>query len=282
VIFQETAMRRMIYVAGTLVFQIERITEDKGLLAPYSIIRAGDRVFFLATQGFYEVAPGGYPTPIGKERFDRTFFADYDSGSIYLIIGAADPSATRVYWAYKSQAGSAGLFDKLLAWDYALGRGAVIVTSGEYIASLAKPGLTLEGLDSISASVDALTFSLDSVATSALTQLSAVSSAHKLGFFSGAALEATLDTSEQATDRRVRVKGFRPVADASGCYGSVGSRESLQSSVSYSTEQVVNGKGLCPANVSTRLARGRLRIPAGTSWTFARGIEPLTVQEGKR
>ena len=284
VIFQETTMRRMIYTGGSIVFQIERVTEDKGLLAPYSIIRAGDRIFFLAAQGFYEVAPGGYPQPIGKERFDRTFFADYDAGAIHLIIGASDPSATRVYWAYKSQSGATGLFDKILVWDYALGRGAVIVTSGEYIASLAKPGLTLEGLDSISSSIDALTFSLDSVAASALAQLSAVGSAHKLGFFSGSALEATLDTSEQAdgNGRRLRVKGFRPVTDAAGCAGSVGGRERLMDAVSYSTEQAVNTRGLCPANVSTRMARARLRIPAGTSWTFAKGVEPTVAPEGRR
>jgi hypothetical protein len=69
----------------------------------------------------------------------------------------------------------------------------------------------------------------------------------------------------------MRVKGFRPMTDAPTCYGSIGARENLQSSVSYSTEQPVNSKGLCPANVSTRLARGRVRIPAGTAWTFATG-----------
>jgi hypothetical protein len=52
--------------------------------------------------------------------------------------------------------------------------------------------------------------------------------------------------------------------------------------VTYSAEQAVNGKGLCPANVSTRLARRRLRIPAGTAWTFASGVEPMMAQEGKR
>src|SRR5262249_57477085 len=53
VIFQEGVMRRMIYAPGApYIFQIERIAEDKGLLAPYSLIRAGDRIFFLAAQGF--------------------------------------------------------------------------------------------------------------------------------------------------------------------------------------------------------------------------------------
>jgi hypothetical protein len=72
------------------------------------------------------------------------------------------------------------------------------------------------------------------------------------------------------------------MTDAPTCYGSIGARENLQSGVTYSSEQAVNGKGLCPANVSTRLARGRLRIPAGTAWTFASGLEPMVAQEGKR
>jgi hypothetical protein len=80
----------------------------------------------------------------------------------------------------------------------------------------------------------------------------------------------------------MRIKGFRPMTDAPTCYGSIGARENLQSGVTYSSEQAVNGKGLCPANVSTRLARGRLRIPAGTAWTFASGLEPMAAQEGKR
>src|SRR5262249_8107114 len=221
VIFQETAMRRMIYAPGSpVVFNIERIAEDKGLMAPYSLIRAGDRIFFLAPQGFQTMLSStGVPAPIGKERFDRSFFSDLDAGNLQLVIGCADPAATRVYWAYKSQGGSAGLFDKILCYDYALDRAALILQSGEYLASLAKSGLTLGNLDSISPSLDALAFSLDDVATAALSKLSAVDTAHRLNFFSGSSLEATLDTAEQGLDqgRRARVKGFRPVTDAGTC-----------------------------------------------------------------
>jgi hypothetical protein len=128
-----------------------------------------------------------------------------------------------------------------------------------------------------------LPFSLDDVSTAALSRVSAVDPAHKLGFFTGGNLEATLDTAEHTLNaRRVRVKGLRPVTDAATCYGSVGARENLQSTVSYSAEQAVDGRGLCPANVSTRLARGRLRIPASPAWTFASGVEPDFAQERKR
>ena len=66
------------------------------------------------------LVPGGYPVPIGKEKFDRTFFADVDTGNLQLVIGAASPKSSVVFWAYKSLAGAAGLFDKLIAYDYAL------------------------------------------------------------------------------------------------------------------------------------------------------------------
>jgi hypothetical protein len=127
VIFQETAMRRMVYVPGSpVIFNIERITEDKGLMAPYSLIRAADKIFFLSPQGFQGMISTGAPAAIGKERFDRTFFADYDSGSIQMIIGAADPAQTRIYWAYKSSSGTTGQFDKVLCYDYALDRASII------------------------------------------------------------------------------------------------------------------------------------------------------------
>jgi len=282
-IFQESTIRRMIYVPGSpVIFQIERVAEDKGLLAPYALIRAGERIFFPSAQGFHVIVGSSLPTPIGKEKFDRTFLADYDSGSPHLLIGSADPAETRVYWAYKSLSGSVGLFDRLLSYDYALNRATTIQVSGEYLSSLARPGVTLESLDSVSGSLDALTFSLDDVSVAALARLSAVNSAHRLGFFSADNLEATIDTAEQSSGRRVRVKGFRPITDAPACYGSISGRENVQAPATLSPEQPVDARGLCPANVSTRLARGRLRIPAATAWTYASGIDPIFAPEGQR
>jgi hypothetical protein len=106
VILQESTARRMTYVAGQKpAFQIERIAEELGLLGPYSIARAGGRVLFFSPQGFQEYLPGAGLRPIGKEKVDRTILADLDTANLRLFIGAADPSGTRVFWAYKSIAG---------------------------------------------------------------------------------------------------------------------------------------------------------------------------------
>ena len=283
VIFQETTMRRIIYAPGsTTIFTIEKIADDKGLLAPYSLTRAGDRIFFLSPQGYCMMTPTGSPEPIGKEMFDRFLFDNYDPNNLQYVIGASDPQSTRVYLTYKSASSSNSYFDRILVYDYALQRAAVLVVNGEYLASLAAPGITMENLDNVSSSIDALTVSLDDISTAAFSKLSVADTSHQIGFFSGSNLEATIDTSEQGGERRFRVKGFRPVTDAATCYGSVGARETAQATLTYSTEQAVNSKGLCPANISTRLARGRLRIPAAATWTFASGINPEFAVEGKR
>jgi hypothetical protein len=105
-VFQDQAIRRMSYIPGSaLIFQIERVTQDMGLFAPYSIIRAGSIIFFYAGQGFYKMVPGGVPEQIGREKVDRTLLADLDKGNLQLFMGAADPRSTKVYWSYRSANG---------------------------------------------------------------------------------------------------------------------------------------------------------------------------------
>jgi hypothetical protein len=284
VIFQDGAMRRMTYAPGSpTIFVIERIAEDKGLFAPYSLIRSGDRIFFLASQGFNGMFPNGRPETIGKERVDRTFLAELDTGNLHLVLGASDPRSSRVFWAYPTTSGDAGLFDKIICYDWALNRWSRINTTGEYLASLSQPGTTLEGLDSISGSLDALGFSLDEVAGSVTPEIAAFDSSHILGFFRGDNMEATIDTPEQgASHQRFRVNGLRIVTDAATVYGSVSARESPSGSETWSTEAAADARGYSPQRVSTRYSRGRVRVPSATSWTFASGIEPDVIPEGLR
>lgn len=283
-ITQDSSIRRMIYAPGSpVIFQIERISEEKGIFAPLSLVRAGDRMFYIGADGFKMVVPGGYPLPIGAEKVDRTFFADVDTGNLQLCIGASDPKASRVYWSYKSLSGQAGLFDKMLGYDWVLERFFPVSMSGEYLATLARPGVTLDALDSISGSIDALSFSLDDISNASLAQLSTVNSAHKLGFFTGTALEATLETPEKSNNgRRFFVRGFRPLVDAATVYGSVSKRETQQATATYTTETLVNAVGSCPQRASTRYARAKVRVPASTTWVSAIGVEPDIVQEGFR
>ncbi|GCC47678.1 hypothetical protein chiPu_0032006, partial [Chiloscyllium punctatum] len=186
-----------------------------GLYAPYSIIRAGERIFFYAGQGFHKIEPGGVPEQIGREKVDRTFLADLDKGNLQLFMGAADPRSTRVYWAYKSVSGAVGTtYDKLLGYDFLLDRFFPVSMAGEYLLGVSQTGLTLENLDTISSSIDAMTLSLDAYATAVQPEIAQFNNAHVLGFFRGQNLEATLESAEQGNDEnRITIRGFRPITD---------------------------------------------------------------------
>lgn len=282
-IFQDQVVRRMTYAPGSaVIFQIDRIAQDTGLYAPYSLIRAGEKIFFHSAHGFHKIEPGGVPVQIGRERVDRTFFADLDKGNLQLFIGAADPRSTNVFWAYKSNSGTTALYDKLLGYDSALDRWFRISISGEYLLGMSQTGLTLENLDLISSSLDALTSSLDSYATSVTPEISQFSGSHILGFFRGSNLEATLESAEQGTDgNRLWVRGFRPITDAATVYGSLSYRETQQAASTAGSEILISSRtGKCDIRRSTRYVRFVQRIPAGTSWTFNAGVEPDAQQAG--
>lgn len=369
VIFQQESIRTITYAPGSAtVFQIARISTQETLFANYSIINVGNRTFYCGASGFKMIVGSGDPVPIGKERVDRYFFANVDAGNLQLVLGASDPTSTRVYWGFKSGQGQAGLIDTLLLYDYALDQWAPIINqSCEFLASLAKPGLTLEQLDAlapgvitvlgaanngaglirlqlnqvsnaffsipgqnfivvqginpsymngtwrvnvidsthidiiatqtggsppafgaayvsggaIGGSLDALPFSLDSISKSAAAQLAAFDNSHRLGFFNGLNLEAILETNEGDTQgNTVEVNGMRPVTDCGTVFCSVGMRLSSAAAVTYSPEVAIDDQGFAEAYVETRYARGRVRIPAGTDWSYATGLQPIVAIAG--
>lgn len=357
VVFQDEAIRSLTYAPGSAVtFQITRISTQDTLFAEYSVINAGTRTFFISAQGFKVIVAGGEPVPIGKEQVDAFFFEDVDRNSLQLCIGVADPSGTRVGWAYKSQQGLTGLFDKILWFDWSLKDRpwSIVPMSGQYLGYLAKPGLTLEGLDAIApggltvlgaaagtagrirltldaisnaffqiagqnfinvqgvtpgymngqwvpiiidathieltgstfaaawvsggrigGSLDDLPFSLDSISAAAVASLSAVGPTGLLGFFTGPNIEAILETPEQDADGPlVFVNGIAPMTDSQDAMGSIGYRMRPMDPILYTTETLVNSEGDCPQLIEARFAKARLRIPAGSTWRYARGIKP--------
>jgi hypothetical protein len=177
------------------------------------------------------------------------------------------------------------LFDKIIGYDFVLDRWIPpIDISGEHIFPVSQPGVTLENLDSVSASIDALTQSLDSYASAQTPELGAFNGDHKLGFFRGSNLEATLTTAEQGqpNDGRMFIRALRPHGDSPTIFGSVSARETRQATAMFGTESSVNAVGECPQRISTRYARAKCRIPAATSWTQMTGVTADATAEGMR
>src|SRR5262249_18029147 len=98
------------------------------------------------------------------------------------------------------------------------------------------------GFGAIGTSLEALTFSFDSISTATLLQLAAFDSSHRLGFFSGPALEAIVETPDQDLGERFMISWLRPMTDAQSCFGSLFVRDTAQQPVSQT-----GGEGPVPA-----------------------------------
>lgn len=366
VIFQDQMIRSMAYVAGSpIIFQISELVQGAGLLAPLSLISKNGSLYYYGTDGFQSISPGGSaPTPIGREKVDRTFLVDLDVSNLQMFMAASDPRSSRIYWAYKSVAGSATQYDKLLGYDTVLQRFFPVQGVGEYLLGMSQSGITLESLDAIAptpltitgaadngsgkvrltlsaetnanftiigqnsivvygvtgtteangtwlasqvtvvdgthvdldvafanayvsggqigGSLDALTLSLDDYPTSFEPQLGQFDGVHKLGFFSGPSLEATIDSAEEGAGdgARLSVRGARPITDAPSIFGRYVYRDTQQASPIVGTETGLSRLGRWDQNRDARYVRFRSRIPAGTVWTFFAGIEPDTIAGG--
>lgn len=350
-ILQENARRRMVFAPGSdVIFNISRVGEDQGLLGPYSVVKAGAKIFALFTPGFCELLQDGGLVPIGAESIDKTFFARYSADDLHLVLGAADPRRNIVMWTSKTAGSNQDLFDRIDIYNWLLQRWAPLAIEGEFLAQISRPGLTLEGLNAIApgaqfvsgaadngaglirltigsttdmttgdvkdvsgvvgvpnatgewaitvidgtnidlqgstfaglytsggvvgGSVDDLPFSLDDVSTSSLPQVACFNSEHKLGFFQGANLEAVVETPEQRVEGwRIDVNGFFPLTDAPDVFASCSKRDNLNVAHAYSDESPINSDGFCPLLENTRAARLKIRIPAGTEWTYAKGVD---------
>ena len=152
VILQDTAIRRMVFSPGSdIVFQIDRIAKDIGAVNTDTICDVGGNIYMWSTKGFVRIGGDGSISPIGKERVDRTFDATYDDSDFSLVQGAGDPNSHRVYWAYRSEENSLSTWDKGLVYDTILDRWAPFEVEGTFLASISRPGLTLEALATIGA-----------------------------------------------------------------------------------------------------------------------------------
>ncbi len=284
-IFQDLAIRAMVYAPGSdIIFDISRISKGLGLLAPYSIIADSSNIYFYSNKGFMRMSSGEM-APIGAERVDRTFRENYDATAPNLMQGVSVSDASILMWTCKTNQNSNACFDFVLVYHVVLDRWTLVNFEGQMIASVAQPGITLDALDDVapSNSIDAMEVSLDVFIDGILPKLSAFDTSNQLCFFNGESLEATLQTSEQSDIAgRMFVQGFYPRTDAATVYGSIARRENLNAAPGYTAEQQMNARGFVPARANTRHARGRIRIPAGTGWTFAQGIDPLLVKRGKR
>jgi hypothetical protein len=293
-VFCERGIYSVNYVGSPAIFAFTVAQGATGTRSPLSIVQrrltnqAGSRgvVYYLGEDGFYAF-DGAMCVPIGAQKIDKTFFNDLDPAYLGTVLGAADPINKMVFWAY-SASSSQGLYNRLIVYNWDIGRWSLIdysATPIEWLTRTLSTGYTLDGLDTLSSSVDLLPESLDSrLYQGGNLALGMFDSNHKLNYPTGANLAPTVETSETQPfpDRRSAILGSRPITDGTPASVSIGVREQLANSVTYKTAQKINSIGNCPQRTTGRYVRARLTLPAGTTYTHIQGVDLDVRQEGIR
>ena len=286
VVLQEKAVTRMTFSGGGLVFQFDRIEGVRGTPAPGSAIQYEDFVYYLGEDGFYAF-DGTHSSPIGANRVDKTFFAEVDQSYLFRITCAADPINKLIYWYYPGSGSSSGTPNKGLIYDTVNNKWASVSgTELEILVSAYTVGVTLDNMDALfGTNMDSHPFSLDSaVWVGGRNQFAAFTTDHKLGFWNGSNMAATLDTAEfqPYPGKRAFVTGARPLVDGGTTTITAIHRTLPTASVTTDSAVAVNSDGRCPLRVNDRYHRFRASIAAGGSWSHAQGIEVEARPEGRR
>jgi len=291
VVFQERCIRLGIRTDYPLTFTFDKIAQDKGCLAEWGTAQHENLIFFLAHDGFYLLAGGQQLQPIGAEKVDRFFFEHPEHGvdlnNLHRVTGAVDPVNKLYLVSYPSVGGGTGNPDKALIYHWQLGRWSRAEFDCDMLLSaMVQSSWNLDNIDTLIGNLDATTLSLDDPAFTGSGRLflAAFTDDHKLGFFNGSNMAATVDTGEaQLTQgRRSLVTGVRPLVDGASASVALGTRNLLSDSVSFGTATAMNSNGLCPARKDGRFHRARITVAAGENYSHILGIDPEFKASGTR
>lgn len=282
VIFQERAINRMSFEGPPTAFRFDKISTTLGCRIERSIAAFENLVFFAADNGFHMVTAGSTITPIGLEKVDAWFEENFDSSKSANCSSAIDPISKLYLLAFPSRNSPDGTADSILMYNWEIGRWSRASVATEVIYPVANvSSWTIDGLDSLSTTIDGLVYPFDSrfYAGSGRLQLGGFSTAHKQGVFSGANLAATIETGDVqlAPGRKAMLRGLRPMVEGSSVTPSltIKYRDRLQDVTTSATPVTTNAVGYCPTRISARYHRARIDLTAGDTWDYATGVDDI-------
>ena len=229
-VLMEKGISRMSYIGTPFIFQFDNISRGKGCIAAGSIAQVQGITFFLSDDGFY-LCDGQQVTAIGSEKVDRWFFANADESGFDSMSSAVDPVRKLIIWNFKTTFAQR----KLVIYNFNTKKWTYGDAGTDYISDASTSATTLEGLDSISASIDALTVSLDSILYMGGKYFLGGTSGAYVVTYNGANATANIVTGDLNAGGRSVVTLARPLIDGGSATVSVASRTLLSEQTSFGT-----------------------------------------------
>ncbi len=279
-IFQEFCIRRGTFVGTPLIWQFGKIADNIGATIPGSIAPYKERVFFVDRSGFYMLMYGTLVQPIGTQRVNNWFWDNLDQNYMVRVTSAIDPANNIYAIAFPDLTNTNGTPNHILIYEWAVDRWSHVQAGNlEMIYSGAtQSGFTIEGLD-VFGTIENVPFPFDSTVWTGLARrlISGFGTDHKLGFFSGPALAPTVDTTEAniIKGKRAFLRSCRPIVDGGTPSVTLGTRDRINDAVTFGAARAVDAYGNCKFRTPARYHRGRITLPAGSTFSHIQGIDQI-------
>lgn len=264
IVFQRSGISRMTYVGGDLVYQFDVIDSTRGAAYPNAIVHVGNGAFFIAADGFY-FTDGVSVTPIGNGKFDQYFLASVDTGYKQRAYGALDLFKKLIYWTYPGSGNTSGQPNSVLIYNYLESRMARAQDTVECLVTGLTTATTLEDLDALFGSIEAVTPPLDSPFWQGGNEvMQGFDSAYKLGTFSGVPSIAIIDGQEAELNPGLMtyVDGIKPIVQSqSAITVALGTRNNYSEDVTYTPDMSLTSRtGFADFRKEARLTRARIKV----------------------
>lgn len=280
-VLMDKAIIRATYTGPPLIWQFDKVETSRGCQTPGSVCNIGHLVFFLSDDGFYAF-DGQRATPIGAEKVNKFFFDDANLAQKSKMSAAVDPTNQIAVWSYVSNDSNDFTPDKLLIYNYALNRWSSASVNADLLAPFFSPDYTLEALDNITSSLDALPASLDSnFWLGGQFQFGGALGA-KLYAFSGDPLSATIETTESVISpgNTTFIPRVYPYYKGGSVTMQIASRNNQSDTATFGSAVSPNTDGFCPFRANGRYHTLRMNI-SGT-WEYAQGVDVEAREIGRR
>ena len=275
-VFMEKGISRMSYIGTPFIFQFDNISRGKGCIAAGSIAQTQGVTFFLSDDGFY-LCDGQQVQGIGSEKVDRWFFSNADESAFDTMSAAVDPVRKLIIWNFKS------IFAQrqLLIYNFKTQKWTYGDAGADFISDASTSATTLEGLDSISASIDALPVSLDSILYMGGKYFLGGTSGAYVVTYNGASAAGQLITGDLNAGGRSVVTLARPQVDNGSATVSVASRTLLSEEVNFGTGVAADYENRVSLRSNGNYHRFKV-VPTGDNWTTAVSLNVDLAGQGGR
>jgi hypothetical protein len=274
-VLMEKGISRMSYIGTPFIFQFDNISRGKGCIAAGSIAQVQGVTFFLSDDGFY-MCDGQNVTAIGSEKVDRWFFSNADESGFDSMSAAVDPVRKLVIWNFKTTFAQR----QLIIYNFNTKKWTYGNAGTDFISDASTSATTLEGLDSISNSIDALTVSLDSILYMGGKYFLGGTSGAYVVTYNGSNATANIVTGDLNAGGRSVVTLARPLVDGGSATVSVASRTLLSEQPSFGTAVAADSENRVSLRSNGNYHQFQV-IPTG-QWKTAVGLDVELQGQGVR